>query len=102
MTLPLSVTVTVPTGAAPPAATTLPTTLIAEPAEATTLFGAAMIDVATGSRSTSTATERAGTVTVPVAASHAVVLTTASDPFASAGVSANPRPASDEIVCVVA
>ena len=52
--------------------------------------------------STSTATERAGTVTVPVAASQVVVFTTGSAPFASAGVSEKPRPARSPTVCVVA
>lgn len=84
MTLPLSVTVTVPTGALPSFATILPVTLTVEPYFASSLFGPATTAVSTdcGAASTSTATDRAGTVTVPVAASHVVVFTTASDPFA--------------------
>ncbi|MNW57337.1 hypothetical protein D3C74_351340 [compost metagenome] len=50
--------------------------------------------------STSTATERAGTVTVPVAVSHVVVLTTGSAPSAWTGESAYSRPASPATVCV--
>ena len=64
-------------------------TFTADPAFASSLFGAATVTVATAGgacSSTSTATERAGTVTDPVAASHVVVFTTASVPFACASV----------------
>ena len=94
-----------PTGTVPSAVTTVPPTFTAEPAFANTLLGTAITPVATAGgacSSTSTATERAGTVNVPVAASHAVVFTTGSAPFACASVSANSRPASPSTCSVIA